>query len=103
MAVLARMKGAASTTPYFLQKIIVRPWAAGIIMIAALCGGEAAGQPAAPATQIQLTNDDLSKESENPVSLVITLPLRYEADFRMAPTTRPRTPSNLIRPYSRST
>lgn len=34
--------------------------------------------PARPAAS---SNDDLSKESENPLTLTITLPLRYEADF----------------------
>jgi len=28
-----------------------------------------------------MTPDDLSKESENPVTRLITLPLRYEAEF----------------------
>src|SRR5277367_4489278 len=29
----------------------------------------------------EISNDELSKESENPVTLTITIPLRYEADF----------------------
>ena len=33
----------------------------------------------------QTSNDDLSKEAENPVTLTITLPLRYEADFEDGP------------------
>jgi hypothetical protein len=49
--------------------------------IVALYCGNAAAQPKVPAAQAQLTNDELSKEAENPVSLLITLPLRYEADF----------------------
>jgi len=28
-----------------------------------------------------ITNDDFSKETENPVTRQITLPLRYQADF----------------------
>jgi hypothetical protein len=38
------------------------------------------GAPLAPAP-IELSNDELSRESENPVTLTITIPLRYEADF----------------------
>jgi hypothetical protein len=56
-----------------------------VLAIAALYSGKAVGQSAAPAIQTQPTNNDLSKESENPVSLVITLPLRYEADFHDGP------------------
>jgi hypothetical protein len=59
-----------------------RIWATGLLAIAASFGGEAAGQTAAPAA---ISNDSLSKESENPVSLTITLPLRYEADFHDGP------------------
>jgi hypothetical protein len=58
--------------------ITARVWAAGLLAIAASHGGEAAGQTAAPAA---ISNDSLSKESQNPVSLTITLPLRYEASF----------------------
>jgi hypothetical protein len=61
--------------------ITTRTWAVGLLAVAALCGGKAVGQSAAPAAQTQPTNDELSKESDNPVSLLITLPLRYEADF----------------------
>jgi hypothetical protein len=63
----------------------MRPWAAAVLAMAAICSGNAVGQPAVPATQSAVTNDDLSKESENPVSLMITLPLRYEADFDDGP------------------
>jgi hypothetical protein len=85
LAVLARMKGAASTATCRPQKITMRPWAAGALAVATLCSDKASGQSAVSAPQIQLTNDDLSKESENPVSRVITLPLRYEADFLDGP------------------
>jgi hypothetical protein len=34
-----------------------------------------------PESHLEASNDVLSKESENPVTLTITLPLRYEADF----------------------
>jgi hypothetical protein len=44
------------------------------IAVAALCG-QALAQ-SAPSS-----NTELSKESENPESRVITLPLRYEAEF----------------------
>jgi hypothetical protein len=64
----------------------VRNWTVGLLAVAALWGGEAAGQPASPATQpTAASNNDLSKESENPVTLTITLPLRYEADFLDGP------------------
>jgi hypothetical protein len=65
--------------------ITTRTWAAGVLAIAALYGGKAVGQPAAAAVQPQPTNNDLSKESENPVTLTITIPLRYEADFNDGP------------------
>jgi hypothetical protein len=85
LVVLARMKGAASTAPCHPQKITMRPWAAGALAVATLCSGRASGQSAVSAPQIQLTNDGLSKEAENPVSRVISLPLRYEADFLDGP------------------
>jgi hypothetical protein len=56
-----------------------------LFAIAALYSGKVVGQAAAPATQTQLTNNELSKETENPVSLLITLPLRYEAEFHDGP------------------
>jgi hypothetical protein len=65
--------------------ITTRTWTVGVLAIAALYSGKAVGQPAAPAIQIHPSNNDLSKESENPVSLMITLPLRYEADFHDGP------------------
>ena len=40
---------------------------------------------ALPAGHAQASNDDLSKEAENPVTLNITLPLRYEANFEDGP------------------
>jgi hypothetical protein len=65
--------------------IPTRTWTIGVLAIAAFYSGKAVGQPAAPGVQTQPTNNDLSKESENPVSLLITLPLRYEADFHDGP------------------
>jgi hypothetical protein len=65
--------------------ITIRPLAAGVLAIAALCSGKAVGQSAASATQSRVTNNDLSKESDNPVSRMITLPLRYQADFLDGP------------------
>jgi len=44
--------------------------------IALLWSGQALAQAAGP-----LTNDEVSKEAENPVSRQITLPLRYQADL----------------------
>jgi hypothetical protein len=58
---------------------------AGLLTIAALLTVPAVGQSTAPASQSQLTNNDLSKETENPVTLMITIPLRYEADFNDGP------------------
>jgi hypothetical protein len=45
--------------------------------LALLWAGQALAQPAVP-----LSDTDLSKETENPVSRQATLPLRYQADFR---------------------
>jgi hypothetical protein len=46
------------------------------ILVATLWGGQSLAQSTTP-----ISNTELSKESENPVSRVITLPLRYEAEF----------------------
>lgn len=48
--------------------------------IEVVCGGAARAQPAAP-----LSDVELSKEAENPLSYLITLPLRYQADFDEGP------------------
>ena len=50
---------------------------AAVLPIAALSTSQSLAQAGAP-----LSADDLSKESENPVTRLITLPLRYEADFQ---------------------
>ena len=52
--------------------------ARALLTVAALWGGQALAQPAAPVSH---TDTELSKEIENPVTRRITLPLRYEADF----------------------
>ena len=49
---------------------------AAISAAATLWGGQALCQSAAP-----VSDTDLSKQIENPVTRQITLPLRYEADF----------------------
>jgi hypothetical protein len=49
---------------------------AAVLVIAALSAGHARGQVPTP-----VTNTDFSKETENPVTRQITLPLRYQADF----------------------
>ena len=49
---------------------------AAVLPIAALSTSQSLAQAGAP-----LSADDLSKESENPVTRLITLPLRYEAEF----------------------
>jgi hypothetical protein len=51
---------------------------APVLAIAALWIGEASAQATAP---VSVTDTELSKEIENPVTRRITLPLRYEADF----------------------
>jgi hypothetical protein len=45
-------------------------------LIAALWGGRCLAQPAA-----SVSDNEVSKDSENPVTRQITLPLRYQADF----------------------
>ncbi|MGC2410328.1 MAG: hypothetical protein WA441_10135 [Methyloceanibacter sp.] len=47
-----------------------------VLAIATLWSGQSLAQSATP-----ISNTELSKESENPVSRVITLSLRYQADF----------------------
>jgi hypothetical protein len=47
-----------------------------VLPIAALWGGQSLAQSGTP-----ISDTDLSKETENPVTRQITLPLRYEADF----------------------
>ena len=54
---------------------------AGIVLTtAALWGGQSMAQSAMP-----LSDTELSKDTENPVTRRITLPLRYEADFLDGP------------------
>jgi hypothetical protein len=62
-----------------------RPWTAALLAIATAYGGEASGQTVPPPTSTGASNDALSKESVNPVSRIITIPLRYEADFLDGP------------------
>jgi hypothetical protein len=59
----------------------MKPRMALILAVAALWSGRALSQSAPPATAT-----DISKEAENPVTRVITLPLRYEADLLDGPT-----------------
>jgi hypothetical protein len=49
---------------------------AAILALATLSSGQSLAQSAAP-----VSDTELSKEIENPVTRRITLPLRYEADF----------------------
>src|SRR5499433_362997 len=53
---------------------------AAVFAIVALWSGQSLAQSAAPVSDTQL-----SKEIENPVTRRITLPLRYEADFLDGP------------------
>jgi hypothetical protein len=50
--------------------------AVAVFAVATLLSGQALAQSAMP-----ISNTDLSKESENPVSRITTIPLRYEAEF----------------------
>jgi hypothetical protein len=65
--------------------ITMRPGAVGMLAVTALYPGVAAAQIAPPAMPADRGNNALSKETENPVSRVITLPLRYEANFLDGP------------------
>jgi hypothetical protein len=46
------------------------------VVVVALCGGQSWAQ-----SEVVVSNTDLAKESQSPVTLVTTLPLRYEAKF----------------------
>ena len=67
------------------------------LIAAAFWSGQAVAQ-----TPMPITNDDFSKETENPVTRQITLPLRYQADFIDGADSSQRTHSNSIRLYCRS-
>jgi hypothetical protein len=56
-----------------------------VLAATALCGIDAAAQPALPSSATQASNNDLSKESENPVSLTVSLPLHFQSDFNDGP------------------
>jgi hypothetical protein len=71
--------------------------AAVILAMAALWSGQSPAQTPAP-----ITDTELSKDVENPVTRQITLPLRYEADFLDGLMTPPKTRSKSIRPLCRS-
>ena len=62
-----RLKGLLS----WMKKRVV-----AVLPIAALWGSQSLAQSGTP-----ISDTDLSKETENPVTRQITLPLRYEADF----------------------
>jgi hypothetical protein len=63
-----RLKGLLS---WMMKKRVV-----AVLPIAALWGSQSLAQSGTP-----ISDTDLSKETENPVTRQITLPLRYEADF----------------------
>jgi hypothetical protein len=54
---------------------MIKRFTFGFIAVALLTS-QASAQSVTP-----ITNDDFSKETENPVTRQITLPLKYEADF----------------------
>jgi hypothetical protein len=58
-----------------------RRLAATTVVATLLTADLACAQTPAAASFAQETDDELSKDTENPVTLRITLPLRYEADF----------------------
>jgi hypothetical protein len=60
---------------------------AAVLVITALSAGHALGQVPTP-----VNNTDFSKETENPVTRQITLPLQYQADFSDVPTGLPNQP-----------
>jgi hypothetical protein len=53
----------------------------GLIFLTPVVQAQTMAVTNAAASATQASNDDLSKEAENPVTLKITLPLRYEAEF----------------------
>jgi hypothetical protein len=54
---------------------------AALLIIATLWSFQSPAQTTSPASDAALSDTELSKDSENPVTRQITLPLRYEADF----------------------
>jgi len=55
------------------------------LAILALAPGAAHAQTSSPPPAVTLDNNEISKQAENPVSNLATLPLRYEADFNDGP------------------
>jgi len=53
-----------------------------LLAVATLWSIQSLAQTASPASDATLPDTQFSKDSENPVTRQITLPLRYEADFR---------------------
>lgn len=49
-----------------------------VLAVATIWASQSLAQSLTP-----ISNDDFSKETENPITRQITLPLRYEADFQM--------------------
>ncbi len=53
-----------------------------LLTVATLWSGQALAQTAAPTGDTEQSDTEFSIDAENPVARQITLPLRYEADFR---------------------
>jgi len=61
---------------------VAKSCGAVLLTIATLWSIQSPAQTASPASDATLSDTEFSKDSENPVTRQITLPLRYEADFR---------------------
>jgi hypothetical protein len=61
---------------------VARSCRAVLLTVATLWSIQSLAQTASPASDTSLSDTEFSKDSENPVTRQITLPLRYEADFR---------------------
>jgi len=70
---------------------------APVLATATLASGPSLAQPLP-----QVSDTEISKDIENPVTRRITLPLRYEADFLDGPIRPPRTRSRSTRRSCRS-
>jgi hypothetical protein len=61
---------------------VAKSCSAVLLTIATLWSTQSLAQTASSASDATLSDTQLSKDSENPITRQITLPLRYEADFR---------------------
>jgi hypothetical protein len=61
---------------------VAKSCGAVLLTVATLWSVQSPAQTASPASDATLSDTEFSKDSENPVTRQITLPQRYEADFR---------------------